>query len=100
MQVSWQKGQQLQELWSLVVQLLAYPHTWVRKATARLLGLLLATPKLGKHQSALLQSSTRAAAVKLTCVARCLSYSIRRVRQDSIAEACVVYQPMTCLAQG
>ena len=46
LQVAWQKGQQTRELWGLVVQLLAYPHAWVRKATGRLLGMLLATPKL------------------------------------------------------
>ena len=46
-QVAWHKGGEVQQVWQSVVALLGYPHAWVRKATGRLLGLLLASPKLG-----------------------------------------------------
>ena len=46
-QVAWQKGSEVQQLWRDVVVLLGYPHVWIRKASGRLLGLLLSSTKLG-----------------------------------------------------
>lgn len=48
MQVAWQKGPEVQQVWRDVLALLAYPHVWVRKAAGRLLGLLLSSSKLGE----------------------------------------------------
>ena len=43
--LAWQQGPAVQQLWCCIVQsLLLYPHLWVRKAAARLLGLGLGTP--------------------------------------------------------
>lgn len=50
MQVGWQKGREVQQLWRHVLTLLAYPHVWIRKAAGRLLGLLLSSSKLGEHR--------------------------------------------------
>lgn len=52
LQVAWQKGPEVQQLWRDVVALLAYPHVWIRKASGRLLGLLLSSTKLGKQHAA------------------------------------------------
>ncbi|KAL0044331.1 hypothetical protein WJX82_000142 [Trebouxia sp. C0006] len=46
-QVAWQKSDAVQQVWRVVVALLAYPHLWVRKAAGRLVELLLSTAKLG-----------------------------------------------------
>ena len=46
-QVAWQKGAEVQQVWGHVVALLAFCHVWVRKAAGRLLGLLLSNTKLG-----------------------------------------------------
>ncbi|KAK9843296.1 hypothetical protein WJX74_009992 [Apatococcus lobatus] len=46
-QVAWGSGQEAQTLWHAVQGLLEYPHVWVRKASARLLGLVLASPSIG-----------------------------------------------------
>jgi hypothetical protein len=51
MQVAWQKSDAVQQVWRVVVALLAYPHLWVRKAAGRLVGLLLSTAKLGTAQT-------------------------------------------------
>lgn len=48
LQVAWGSGQDAQTLWQAVQGLLVYPHIWVRKASARLLGLVLASPSIGK----------------------------------------------------
>ena len=48
MQVAWQKGPQVQQLWRDTVALLAYPHVWIRKASGRLLGMLLSSNKSGE----------------------------------------------------
>jgi len=53
----WQQGPAVQQLWGEVVQeMLLYPHLWVRKAAARLLGLGLANP--GVYSGLLGLSST------------------------------------------
>ncbi|KAK9840687.1 hypothetical protein WJX84_003409, partial [Apatococcus fuscideae] len=46
-QVAWGSGLEAQSLWQAVQGLLEYPHVWVRKASARLLGLILASPSIG-----------------------------------------------------
>ena len=48
LQVAWGSSQDAQTLWQAVQGLLVYPHIWVRKATARLLGLVLASPSIGE----------------------------------------------------
>ncbi len=48
-QVAWDSGQGAQSLWQAVQGLLEYPHNWVRKASARLLGLVLASPSIGER---------------------------------------------------
>ena len=50
MQVAWGSGLEAQSLWQAVQGLLEYPHVWVRKASARLLGLILASPSIGASQ--------------------------------------------------
>ena len=48
LQVAWESGEDVQRLWQAVQDLLDYPHVWVRKASARLLGLILASPSIGE----------------------------------------------------
>ena len=47
-QVAWGSGSEAQTLWQAVQGLLEYPHIWVRKASSRLLGLVLASPSIGE----------------------------------------------------
>ena len=51
MQVAWGSGPEAQTLWQAVQGLLEYPHIWIRKASSRLLGLVLATPSIGELDS-------------------------------------------------
>ena len=67
MQVAWQKGYEVQQLWRDVVALLAYPHVWIRKASGRLLGLLLSNTKLGQQHAATACPSLFFHASRQTC---------------------------------
>ena len=67
LQVAWQKGSEVQQLWRDVVALLAYPHVWIRKAAGRLLGLMLSSTKLGQQHAALPHPSLFCASLQTLC---------------------------------
>jgi U3 small nucleolar RNA-associated protein 20 len=61
--LSWQQGQQVKQLWRLLVhRLLLHPHLWVRKVAARLLGLGLAAPAVTDGLIAAKEAGVAAAA--------------------------------------
>lgn len=83
--LSWDVGVKVQGLWERVIRLLLHPHLWVRKASARLLGLAFSHKSISQG---LFERTTRPGELALLCY--------QQLEADGIDDAACL-QAVKCL---